>query len=97
MAKINLNITDLQDEKKELDTFLSRPDAYTDPDYSKKNKRFLELRLILEKGELRESLEAQIVEAKTLTGGNDELAELAKMEIDENTATLERLDVQVGH
>jgi len=92
MAKINLNISDLQDEKKELDTFLSRPDAYTDPDYSKKNKRFLELQLILEKGELRESLEAQIVEAKTLTGGNDELAELAKMEIEENTATLERLD-----
>jgi len=92
MPKINLNIQDLQDEKKALDAFLSRPDAYTDPDYSKKNKRFIELQLILEKGELRESLEAQITEAKELIGGNDELAELAKMEIEENTATLERLD-----
>ena len=92
MPKISLNITELQDEKKELDAFLSRPDAYADPDYSKKNKRFIELQLILEKGELRESLEAQIVEAKELIGGGDELAELAKMEIEENAATLERLD-----
>jgi len=92
MPKINLNIQDLQDEKKELDAFLSRPDAYADPDYSKKNKRFIELQLILEKGELRESLEAQIIEAKELIGGGDELAELAKMEIDENTETLARLD-----
>jgi len=92
MPKISLNITELQDEKKELDAFLSRPDAYADPDYSKKNKRFIELQLILEKGELRESLEAQIIEAKQLIGGGDELAELAKMEIEENTATLERLD-----
>jgi len=92
MPKISLNITELQDEKKELDAFLSRPDAYADPDYSKKNKRFIELQLILEKGELRESLEAQIIEAKQLIGGGDELAELAKMEIEENAATLERLD-----
>ena len=92
MPKINLNIQDLQDEKKELDAFLSRPDAYADPYYSKKNKRFIELQLILEKGELRESLEAQIIEAKELIGGGDELAELAKMEIDENTETLARLD-----
>jgi len=92
MPKISLNITELQDEKKELDAFLSRPDAYADPDYSKKNKRFIELQLILEKGELRESLEAQIIEAKQLIGGGDELAELAKMEIEENTTTLERLD-----
>ena len=92
MPKISLNITELQDEKKELDAFLSRPDAYADPDYSKKNKRFIELQLILEKGELRESLEAQIIEAKELIGGGDELAELAKMEIEENAATLERLD-----
>jgi peptide chain release factor 1 len=95
MPKISLNITELQNEKLELDSFLSRPDAYADADYSKKNKRFIELQLILEKGERRESLEAQIVEAKVLAGGNDELADLAKMEIDENTATLERLDEEL--
>lgn len=92
MPKINLNIQDLQAEQTELDAFLSRPDAYADPDYSKKNKRLIELQTIIEKATLRETLEAQLVEAKELSGGGDELAELAKMEADaasEQLATLE--------
>ncbi len=92
MPKINLNLSDLTTELAELDSFLARPDAYADADYSKRNKRFIELQIILEKGMLRQSLEAQIVEAKELAGGNDELAELAKMEIEENTAILARLE-----
>lgn len=92
MPKINLNISELQAEQAALDAFLAKPDAYADSEYSKKNKRFLELQVILGKALLRQSLEAQIVEAKELAGGNDELAELAKMEIEENTATLARLE-----
>ena len=92
MPKINLNVEELQAEKKELDSFLARPDAYADADYSKKNKRFIELQTILEKALLRESLEKQIVEAKEMSGGDDELAELAKMEIEENTARLSSLE-----
>lgn len=92
MPKINLNISELQAEQSALDAFLARPDAYADSEYSKKNKRFIELQIILDKALLRQSLEAQIVEAKELAGGNDELAELAKMEIEENTATLARLE-----
>lgn len=92
MPKINLNVEELQAEKKELDSFLARPDAYADADYSKKNKRFIELQTILEKALLRESLEKQIVEAKEMSGGDDELAELAKMEIEENTARLAALE-----
>jgi peptide chain release factor 1 len=92
MPKINLNIDELQTELAELDGFLARPDAYADADYSKKNKRFIELQTILEKALLRESLEAQIVDAKEMAGGNDELAELAKMEIDENTQKLADLE-----
>jgi peptide chain release factor 1 len=92
MPKINLNVEELQTEKKELDSFLARPDAYANADYSKKNKRFIELQTILEKALLRESLEKQIVEAKEMSGGDDELAELAKMEIEENTARLAALE-----
>lgn len=92
MPKINLNITELQAEKQELDAFLARPDAYADADYSKKNKRFIEVQTILEKALLRESLESQIVDAKEMAGGNDELAELAKMEIEENTTRLAELE-----
>jgi len=92
MPKINLNIDELQAEKTELDSFLARPDAYADSDYSAKNKRFVEIQTILEKALLRESLEAQIVDAKEMAGGGDELAELAKMEIEENTTRLAALE-----
>ena len=92
MPKINLDIPALQAELAELDAFLARPDAYAADDYQKRNKRFIELQTILEKALLRQSLENQIIEAKVLAGGNDELAELAKMEIDENTDALARLE-----
>ena len=92
MPKISLNIDELNAEKQELDAFLARPDAYSDPDFSKKNKRLIELQNILEKGTLRETLEAQLVEAKELASGSDELAELAKMEVTETEAQLEALE-----
>ena len=47
MPRIELNIEELQHEKAELDTFLARPDAYSDPDFSKKNKRLIELQNLL--------------------------------------------------
>lgn len=92
MPKISLNIDELTAEQAELDSFLARPDAYSDPEFSKKNKRLLELQNILEKATLRQTLEAQLVEARQLAGGNDELAELAKMEITDNEAQLEKLE-----
>lgn len=95
MPKISLNIDELNAEKQELDTFLARPDAYSDPDFSKKNKRLVELQNILEKGTLRETLEAQLAEAKELTGGNDELAELARAEVTETEAQLEALEEEL--
>ena len=81
MPKINLNIDELAAEKKALGEFLASPNAYATPDYSSKNKRLTELELILEKAQLRQTLEAQLLESKALIGGNDELAELAKMEV----------------
>lgn len=95
MPKISLNIEELQNEKTELDSFLSNPDAYSDPEYSKKNKRLVELQNLIEKAELRETLEAQLIEAKDLSQGNDELAELAKLEIEENTKTLSDLEEEL--
>lgn len=92
MPKISLNIAELTAEKAELDAFLSRPDAYADADYSKKNKRLLELQTIIEKATLRETLEAQLIEAKELSNGNDELAELAKAEADEASQQLATLE-----
>ena len=95
MPKISLNIDELKTEQADLDTFLARPDAYSDPEFSKKNKRLLELQNILEKAMLRETLEAQLIEARELMGGSDELAELAKMEAADAEAQLEQLEADL--
>lgn len=92
MPKITLNLTDLTTEKLELDDFLMQPTAYNDPEFSKKNKRRTELEAIIEKGTLRQTLEAQLKEAKELAQGNDELAELAKLEAVDAAAQLETLE-----
>ncbi len=92
MAKISLNIDELQLEKTELSSFLSSPSAYTDPNYTAKNKRLTELEKILEKAILRQTLENQLDEAKELAGGNDELAEIAAIEVDDIKNRLEKLE-----
>jgi peptide chain release factor 1 len=92
MPKISLNIDELTTEQANLDAFLARPDAYSDPDFQKNNKRFLELQQILEKALLRQSLESQLKEAEELTGGNDDMAELAKSEVEETTQKLQELE-----
>jgi len=92
MAKISLNIAELQLEKTELDSFLSSPTAYADPDYTKNNKRSTELNNILEKANLRQTLESQLIEAKELSSGNDELAEMAKQEVDDINNRLQEID-----
>jgi len=95
MPKISLNIDELNAEKQELDAFLSHPNAYSDPEFTKKNKRLTELQNLLEKATLRQTLEAQLIEAKELTGGSDELAELAKAEVSETEEQLAALEEEL--
>lgn len=92
MPKISLNIDDLVVEQSELTTFLSRPDAFSDPDFSSKNRRLSELETLVKKSILRSSLEQQLKEAKELSGAGDELAELAKAEIPELEQQLTTLE-----
>ena len=47
MPRIELNIEELTAEKQALSDFLAQPDAYNDPDFTKKNKRFTELESII--------------------------------------------------
>jgi len=92
MPKISLNISELTAEKANLADFLASPSAYSDPEYSKKNKRFTDLEAILEKANRRVALENQLVEARELAGGGDELAELAKIEMTETEEELVALE-----
>lgn len=95
MPKISLNIADLQEEKAELTDFLSRADAYNDPDFSSKNRRLSELDELITAGERQLALEQQIKEAKELSGGGDELADLAKEELPMLEKELEELEEQL--
>lgn len=83
MAEINIDIDKLESEKKELETFLSSPDSYLNQDeFSTKNRRFSELQDILDLSKKRQQFENNLEEAKVIANeSNDELGELAKLEI----------------
>jgi peptide chain release factor 1 len=92
MAKISLKTDELQLERNELGSFLSTPSAYSDPEYSKKHRRLTELDNILEKANLRQNLEGQLAEAVDLSNGNDELAEVAKIEVGKISKQLQKIE-----
>lgn len=92
MALIELNIEDLRREHQELSDFLSRPDAFSDPNYATKTRRLTELEQLIETATRREQLDQHLVEAKELSSGSDELAELAKAEIPEIETELADID-----
>lgn len=95
MPKINLNLDELTTEKTQLGEFLATPTAYSDPEFTAKNKRFSELEAIIEKVALRDSLEQQLAEAKELANGGDELADLAKAEIGDIEEQLPKLEEEL--
>lgn len=95
MPQINLNKDGLTAERQELADFLAAPEAYNDPDYSKKNRRFSELETLIAKATLRDTLKSQLIEARELSSGNDELAELAKSEVTETEQRLAELEEEL--
>lgn len=92
MSSITLHLTDLTTEHRALEQFLATPDAFADPDYAKKTKRFSELETLIALGTQREQLEKNLEEAKELARGDGELAELASIEIEEIEAKLEAIN-----
>ena len=95
MAKISLDMDSLKNERADLSNFLAQPDAYSSPDFTVKNKRFSELEMLISKGEERENLEKNLVEAKELANEGGELAALAKLEITETEARLTELEEEL--
>lgn len=92
MTKISLNLDDLSRERQELTDFLSRPDAFSDPDYAKKNRRMAELEDLITFGSRQAELKKQILDAKELMGSDDGMAELAKEELPLLETELTQLD-----
>jgi len=92
MPSISLNIEELTAEKQSLGEFLASPTAFSDPEFTTKNKRFSELDAIIARATERETIEKQLAEARVLANGNDELADLAKLEIPEDEAKLTQIE-----
>lgn len=92
MPKISLNINELTAEKQELSNFLASPSAYSNPQFGSKNKRFTEIETLIALEERRLQLQKNIVEARELIGGSDELAELAKEDLSASEAELQKLE-----
>lgn len=95
MSEISLDVANLRAEKSQLTDFLSQPEAFSDPDYAKKNRRLIELDELITAGERREALQSQIKQAYELSDKGDELAELAKEELPELESELEKLNEQL--
>lgn len=92
MTNIELNLDKLESEYSNLESFLASPDAYSDTDFTAKNKRFIELGGIINLVKEKESITKQLSEAEELAKGNDELSELAKSEVEELTKNLETIE-----
>jgi peptide chain release factor 1 len=92
MPKINLDIVDLTKERESLESFLSQPTAFSDASFSSKNKRFSELETLLDMAHRREQLTKNISEARELASGSGELAELAKEDLTQSEAELNKLE-----
>ena len=95
MPKIVLNLDELTDERQRLSEFLATPNAYSDPQFSTKNKRFSELESLIKIARQRERLIKNVEEAKQLTGDSGELAELAKQELAESQSKLAKLEDEI--
>lgn len=95
MPKIDLNIDDLATEKQSLADFLALPTAFSDPDFTSKNKRFTELEAIIAKATARQTAEKNLADARELATGGDELSELAKAEIPELEQQIEALNEEL--
>ena len=90
-------INSLEEEKREIEEFLARPEAYADSDFAAKSRRLSELSDILGLMDRIQQLEENLKEAEELVS-DPELGELAradiesiKMELDESRAKLDEM------
>ena len=72
-----MDATKFKEELAEIEEFLARPDAYSDPEFANKNKRANVLREILELNKKIVQFEANLTEAEALLN-DPELGEMAK-------------------
>jgi peptide chain release factor 1 len=92
MPQIDLDSQELQREKTDLTEFLSRPDAFSDPDYASKSRRLSEIDELLSAAQRRDELARRLTETRELARGSGELAELARLEVEETETAIASLE-----
>jgi peptide chain release factor 1 len=85
----------LSAELAEIEQKTADPSIYSSPDYPTLAKRQAFLTDVLATFDQTKKFRTQLAEAKELAGGNDEMAELATLEVEELTAKLEVLDAKL--
>ena len=84
---MDFDLKKYEDEAKEITDFLSKPDAFSDPNFASKSKRLSELNEILALGREIETLKKNITEAEALLS-DAELGEMAKADIEDANAKI---------
>jgi len=84
------NLQDFTDEAAEISEFLSKPEAFSSPDFAARSKRLSELNDIIDTIKSLETAEKNLAEAKELTS-DPELGELAQADVVKNTTLITEL------
>ena len=92
-----MNLEKYKEEKKEIEVFLARPDAYADASYAAKARRLSELDDIIATAVEVEKLRKAIAEAKEIIaeGSDAELVELAKIDEAESAEKLKMTEAKL--
>ena len=86
-----MDLTKLKTELDDLEAFLARPDAFSDPDFASKGRRAAEIRAILDTDTELTTARANLEEAKELTN-DPERGELARGDVEQLTAKIVELE-----
>lgn len=82
-----------QDELTQLESSMQDPSIFSTPEYPKLAKRLSDLQAIVSNFDNIKKVEAQIKQSEDLSKGNDELADLARLELESLLSQLESLQI----
>ena len=94
MQDIKIDLDTLKNEKKEIEDFLSLANAFSDPSFKQKNKRFIELNDLIELETKKRKLLADIKDSNELLS-DPEMADLAKETIAETENELTDINEKI--
>lgn len=87
----------LREELTELEAFMSRPDAFSNPDYADKSRRYAEVQHVVELFNAKVATKKLLTDAEDMLAGEDkELAELAAEESAEAKKKLAQLSEEIS-